>query len=84
MWQYLVVSKGWTLWKEDRRRDMGWFLPAEAPTIEPDASLQQGCAVLGRHGWELVAVTFERADTESFVREEHTLFFKKPEQAARR
>jgi hypothetical protein len=71
MWQYLVADYG--------IGSVGggyWRVPPdlEALRMELGNSLQQGCAALGQHGWELAGVTLAVGGPVNT----YTLFFKKP------
>jgi hypothetical protein len=77
MWQYLVAfyitaASGGGEWiLPSAEAEPSWLPPdPDALRIGRGSSLQQGCAAIGQHGWELVGVTHSVTT--------YTLFFKKP------
>ncbi|QDO02198.1 hypothetical protein FNV62_43620 [Streptomyces sp. RLB3-17] len=72
MWEHLIVHYN----VNNAKR---WVLPDSAIPIPDDAGLNDGCAMLGRDGWELVSATSQSVTISmNYFGTEYSLFFKRP------
>jgi hypothetical protein len=76
MWEYLFIEHRHNVLGLSAR--LSWSGPPHAPSIPTGCSLDEGLAILGKEGWELVTVLQSQGGIAGSRITSFGLFFKRP------